>query len=97
MKRISCLFMLFLGICAGAQEKISGVVYERGEKNMPLPGANVYWLGTQVGTVTDFDGKFDLPYKSESQQLVVSYIGFTTDTVAVRDAKIPLKNKMSTK
>ncbi len=97
MKRIFCLFMLFLGICAGAQEKISGVVYERGEKNMPLPGANVYWLGTQVGTVTDFDGKFDLPYKSESQQLVVSYIGFTTDTVAVRDAKIPLKIELAPK
>lgn len=97
MKRIFCLFMLFLGICAGAQEKISGVVYERGEKNMPLPGANVYWLGTQVGTVTDFDGKFDLPYKSESQQLVVSYIGFTTDTVAVRDAEIPLKIELAPK
>lgn len=68
-----------------AQEKVTGVIYEGSEpdKNVPLSGANIYWEGTQTGTITDFNGAFELPYKKEFHKLIVSYVGYKTDTLSV--------------
>ena len=69
-----------------SQENISGMIMEANEKNehIGLAGANVYWLDTTVGTVTDIDGKFALTYKKEYSKLVISYVGFKTDTLNIK-------------
>lgn len=71
-----------------AQEKLSGILFEGSEpdKNVPLSGANVFWEGTETGTITDFNGAFELPYKKEYRRLVVSYVGYKTDTLSVTGA-----------
>jgi TonB-linked SusC/RagA family outer membrane protein len=51
----------------------------------PLPGVNVIVKGTNVGTVTDFDGNFTLNVKDSNAILVFTYIGFTTKEVAVKN------------
>tara|TARA_R110002049_G_scaffold309051_3_gene516234 strand:+ start:19699 stop:21921 length:2223 start_codon:yes stop_codon:yes gene_type:complete len=68
-----------------SQEKISGMIMEANDKNehMGLPGANLYWLGTTVGTVTNIDGIFELSYKKEYKKLIISYVGFKTDTLTI--------------
>ena len=73
-----------------SQEKIQGMIMEANEKNehIGLAGANVYWLNTQVGTVTDIDGAFTIPYKTEYKNLIVSYVGFKTDTIAINQPKM---------
>jgi len=71
-----------------AQEKgevIKGHVLESGEGSKPVVGANVYWLGTTSGTTTGLNGKFTLEKPSEVDQLVVSFVGFTPDTISVED------------
>ncbi len=72
-----------------AQEKITGTILEKSESsgNIPLAGANVYWQNTQVGAVTDFDGNFEIPYKTEYKKLIISFIGYKTDTISVNSAK----------
>ncbi|GAA3647880.1 TonB-dependent receptor plug domain-containing protein [Flavivirga jejuensis] len=72
-----------------SQDKISGVIMEANEKNEPigLPGANVYWLNTSVGVVTDIDGTFTIPYENGYTQLVISYVGFKTDTITITTPK----------
>jgi hypothetical protein len=64
---------------------LHGYVYERGKgKNLiPLVGANLRWLGSTTGAVTNADGFFDLGAADEYQQIVVSYVGFATDTVTI--------------
>lgn len=48
----------------------------------PIPGANVVWIGTQIGTSTDADGNFALGKKSpDNQTLVISCIGYINDTI----------------
>ncbi len=47
-------------------------------------GATVMLKGTQTGTVTDFDGNFELKNVPASGVVVVSYIGFTTKEVNYR-------------
>ncbi|WP_139000790.1 TonB-dependent receptor [Hyunsoonleella aestuarii] len=69
-----------------SQESISGMIIEANKENkhIGLVGANVYWLDTTVGTVTDLDGKFNLSYKPEYEKLVVSYVGFKSDTLTIK-------------
>ncbi len=58
---------------------------EANEKNehIGLAGANVYWLDTTIGVVTDIDGKFSISYSKENTKLVISYVGFKTDTLTI--------------
>lgn len=46
-------------------------------------GVNVYWLNTSVGTTTNEKGWFTIPYKSSYKKLVVSYVGYKTDTLTI--------------
>lgn len=41
-------------------------------------------VGTSNGTITDLDGKFSLTI-SESSKLMISYIGYLTQTITVGD------------
>ena len=73
-----------------SQEKIIGKIMEVNEKgfHVSLNGANVYWLNTSIGTITDIDGNFSLPYKKEYNKLVVSYVGYKTDTLTINEPKM---------
>ncbi|MDG1824331.1 MAG: TonB-dependent receptor [Flavobacteriaceae bacterium] len=79
-------FILFSFCFVSAQDLVSGTVYGDNPDN-PLPGANVYWLLTDKGTVTDIDGKFSLQSGPGSDQLIISYVGYITDTLTVRGAQ----------
>ncbi|MGB5419731.1 TonB-dependent receptor domain-containing protein, partial [Algibacter sp.] len=72
-----------------SQIKLEGIVLEANINNetIYLTGANVYWLNTEVGTVTDIDGAFTIPYKSVYKKLVISYVGFKTDTLTIAKPK----------
>jgi len=65
--------------------KIYGKVYELQENGYltPLIGANLYWNGTETGTSSDLDGSFELEVSPENSLLVVSYVGYKTDTLTV--------------
>jgi len=81
-------FLFFLTILpniAYGQEFLEGRVIDASAKSEPkgLAGANVYWLDTTIGTVTDFDGNFQIPYQSDYTQLVISFVGYRTDTMTV--------------
>ncbi|MFV0565766.1 MAG: SusC/RagA family TonB-linked outer membrane protein, partial [Flavobacteriaceae bacterium] len=68
-----------------AQEKftVNGTVVD--VKGVPLVGANVLEKGTSNGTLTDFDGKFELKLKGGSSTLAISYVGFLSQEVAVQE------------
>lgn len=70
---------------AFAQDNLKGTIFEKNEtnQNTPLPGANVYWLNSEVGDVTDFNGEFSIPFNSEYKKLIISYVGYKTDTLFV--------------
>ena len=83
MKRIYCLMVtLLLVMSAMAQTKVTGTVYE--DTDLGAIGANVIAEGTTVGTVTDFDGYFELDVPAGVKNLVISYMGYKTVTVPVK-------------
>ena len=69
-----------------SQTQISGSVGDS-ETMSGIPGVNVVIDGTNIGTVTDFDGNFSL---NTSQDLpltiVISYVGYSAERVEVTSA-----------
>lgn len=79
------LFVLSLFFCSitFAQSSISGTVVDA--TNQPIPGASIKIVGEDIGTVTDFDGKFTLSTeKSPPYTIEISSIGFSTQTVEIK-------------
>jgi len=81
--------ILLLPFFLFSQKEITGVVMEQSSNNerVPLFGANVFWLNTTLGTMTSDDGTFRLPYDTSYKKLVISYIGFRTDTLLIETPK----------
>ncbi|MCA6448016.1 MAG: carboxypeptidase-like regulatory domain-containing protein, partial [Chitinophagaceae bacterium] len=56
------------------------------ENNKPLAGASVHWLDLPNGTITDSLGIFELQFsKNTVKKLVVSYVGYRSDTIAINN------------
>jgi TonB-linked SusC/RagA family outer membrane protein len=62
---------------------VSGTVQD--ENNEPLPGASILLKGTTTGAVTDVDGKFNLDVSGANPVLVVSFLGYLTQEIAVNN------------
>jgi len=79
LKRL-VLFGAFLCFSAVSAQTVSGTVTD---SSGPLPGASIVVKGTTNGTQTDFDGNYSLDNVDNAATLVISYIGFATQEVAV--------------
>ncbi|WP_437369444.1 TonB-dependent receptor [Maribacter litoralis] len=85
MRAILLLALMIMGTFTYSQTNISGNVVD--QDNVPIPGANIVIVGKTIGTVTDFDGNFNLatsevpPFKIE-----ISSIGYTSSTEDITSA-----------
>lgn len=73
------VLMLFTTI-AFSQSTITGKVVD-GDMNAPLPGANIIVKGTSNGATTDFDGNFTLKSDSSSGEVIITYVGYISQTI----------------
>lgn len=72
-----------------AQSVVTGKVVD--ENNAPLIGATVVVPKTSTGTGTDADGRFSLKLPAEAKSIVISYIGYVSETREVgKNAKTDL-------
>jgi len=77
-----CGVWLYHPAVAWMQDRtISGTV--TGEGNEPLPGASVMIKGTTQGTTTDVQGAFSITYPGVATTLVISFIGYLPQEVAI--------------
>ncbi|WP_033150377.1 TonB-dependent receptor [Prevotella sp. RM4] len=80
-KPLMALFLLCLfPLGALAQSLIKGTVKD--VSGDPIIGASVKVQGSKSGVITDFDGNFSVQADNNAT-LVISYIGYTTETVKV--------------
>ena len=79
-KKLLFLFLL-LPICVLAQNTFSGTVVDK-VSGQPIPGVNVNIQGSTSGTSTDIDGKFQLPNVKKGNNVVFSFIGYKSQTIA---------------
>ena len=79
MQKQLILIVLFLVSTFSFSQELKGKVTEATAANQSLPRASVQWLNTQIGTTTDENGEFSIPYKTEYTQLIIGFVGFKTD------------------
>ncbi|WP_233207778.1 carboxypeptidase-like regulatory domain-containing protein [Siphonobacter sp. BAB-5405] len=75
--------VLLWSVSAAFAQTLTGKVAEADSKNEPLAGANVYWLGTSIHTQTDPEGAFSIPKTADQRRLVVSLVGYQSDTLTI--------------
>lgn len=88
MKRLLLLvaFLGFLSFTVEAQKTITGTVEDI--EGDPLIGATVQVVGhPSVGTVTDFDGIFEIQLPDGANEIRISYVGFIAETVTIEDGE----------
>jgi len=78
---LACLFLMIGGVIA--QTKVSGTVTSQ-EDGQPVIGASVLVVGTQVGTVTDANGRFSLTCPEGKNTLRITYVGMEPIEVSAR-------------
>ncbi len=88
------IVLLLFAVAATAQTKISGMVSDK-ESGEPLIGVNISVKGKLTGTITDFDGKYELNTSvAPPFTLVFSYTGFASQEVNVTGGQTTVDVKM---
>lgn len=82
MKRILMLLTIALYSAATYAQGIKGKVTDE-KSGSGMPGVTVLIQGTNNGTATDAEGNYNLSIGAGSYQVVVSFIGYTTQTIKV--------------
>jgi len=83
-KQLQCLFFfLLISIGAMAQERtITGTVTGK-DDGLPIPGASVRVKSTQIGAITNSNGKFTIKVPSNTAVLEFSYLGYVMQSKPV--------------
>ena len=78
----------FLGTAqsVSAQESLTGHIHYS-QSGQPLPGVNIYWLGTNTGTTSNDVGFFELKPILENTPLLISLVGYQTDTLEIGSSR----------
>lgn len=78
------VFILFSSLIY-SQVKITGTVLEFNSTNKDkvLPEVNIVWLNSTIGTTTNSLGEFSLAFNREFKKIIISYVGYRTDTITV--------------
>jgi hypothetical protein len=69
---------------ASSKKLINGRVIAR-DDGLPIPGVTVKIAGTNIGTQTDSNGRFNLQADSGKANLVVGYIGYETQHISANN------------
>lgn len=85
MKKIALLLAFFaigLQVLVAQTKEISGKVTSADDGGA-IPGVSVSVKGTTLGTITDMDGMFRLKVPQDAKTLVFTFVGMTTQEVAI--------------
>ena len=67
---------------SGQERTLTGTVTSS-EDGLGIIGANILLKGTSTGTITDFDGKYELKVPGPDAVLIFSYTGMRTEEITV--------------
>ncbi len=89
-KLLKVILLLLFSVCSTAgiyaQRTVTGTVLD--DKQQPVASANVVLKGTQVGALTDNNGKFTINVPSTGGSLLISFIGFVTQEIPIGTSSV---------
>ena len=89
VKLLILIFLTGIQYMSAQGTAVNGTVVS--DQNDPLVGVTVTEAGTTNGVITDINGKFSITLKNATGNLNFSYVGFTTQTIAVNNQSKNLK------
>lgn len=90
MRKLFTLVAVMFSMLSMASVHVSGVVVD--EKGEPVIGASIAVQGTSVGTISDYDGNFELDAPDDAKILVISFVGLQSQEVKVQpNVKVTLR------
>ena len=92
VKRLLVVIALWVW-ALGLYAQIHGVVIDS-DTGEPIPYLNIYYDGKGVGTITDIDGKYSIPYHSGWNKLTFSMVGYTRQDITVSSKTTELNVSM---
>ncbi len=83
LKRVLFLVVAisFFGMLWAQTKTINGIVKDAAGE--PIIGASVLVKGTTIGTITNFDGAYNLAVPQTAKTLVISYVGMETQEITI--------------
>ena len=76
--------LLFTANCfLGQKTEVSGIVLDA-QNGDTLPFVNVFFVGTKIGTTTDFSGGFQIETYYASDTLAASFVGYKTAKIKIK-------------
>jgi len=83
---IVALAVCSMSVNAFSQGSVRGKIkgFTSGKKEELLAFANVYWLGTTTGAVSDASGSFSILHPKGATKLVARTIGYKPDTLTIK-------------
>ncbi len=88
-KLIYLIFLLIFNLNHYSQDIADGkILYIEDNKEIPVQGATIKWLNTDIGTISDEKGLFKLENSLNKEFIEISFLGFKTDTISVQKDKI---------
>ena len=80
MKKIICIAIIAFSQLLSAQDKgtLKGLLTDKEANNESLPFANVFIIGTNIGTTTDFDGNYSFKVPAGTHVVSFSFLGYKT-------------------
>ncbi|WP_375561213.1 TonB-dependent receptor domain-containing protein [Bernardetia sp. OM2101] len=93
---LSLVILMFLSftnrVTAQNNSFITGTISEISQSNSDtnsdslsaLPFANLVWKGTSLGTTTNENGSFKLRKTPQTDELIISYTGYKSDTISTK-------------
>ena len=79
---LSLLLFIGFNLLQGQGVQVTGTV-TGADDGSALPGVSVVVRGTTIGAVTDFEGNFEITVPDADATLMFSFVGMTTQEVAV--------------
>lgn len=79
---------LFLFVCFfsfGQNNVYQGTIHD--QNGLPIPGATIAELGTKNVAISDSDGKFRISSESTNFSIRISFVGFQTTTVEIKNGQ----------
>ena len=86
---ISLIIISFFTITSWSQIKIGGIVVD--VYNNPIPYANVVFIGSTVGTITNENGQFYIECNKNINDVEFSFVGFEKKSIKVKNKDLNLK------
>lgn len=94
MKTILISVLISLPYLLMAQGQLEGKILDT-DGETGLPGASVYWAGTTTGTSTNAAGYFGLRKTRSTNLLIISFIGYRTDTIEVPGSETYIEHTLT--